>query len=163
LGVTTADKNHYTLNTSSAVCLMMKDRGSEVLYTLHQPIMSDIWADLSATLTGDQNQRALFRVASPIRDKPEHSQGCRKLFRKTNLVPEQATHLPMEMSIRITASLAPPGFHNHFQNTRIRFLSRLPWSGPLKSGICECDFTTPIRTLTITRRIQPYLARQTSH
>jgi hypothetical protein len=134
VGVTTADENHYTLNTSSAVCLMMKDRGSEVLYTLYQPVKSDVWADLSATLTGDQNQRALFRVASPLRGKLEHSQGCRKLFRKTDLVPEQATHLPMEMSIRITASLAPPGFHDHFQNMRIRSFSHSPWSGPLKSG-----------------------------
>ena len=112
---------------------MIKDRGSEVLYTLHQPIKSDIWADLSTTLTGDQNQRALFRVASPIRGKLEHPQGCRKLFRKTDVVPEQATHLPMEMSIRITASLAPPGFHGHFQNTRIRSFSCSPWSGPLKA------------------------------
>jgi hypothetical protein len=55
---------------------MMKDRGSEVLYTLHQLINSDIRTDLSETLTGDQNQRALFRVASPIRGKLEHSQGC---------------------------------------------------------------------------------------
>lgn len=44
LGVT-ADENHYTLNTSSAVCLMMKDRGSEVLYTLQPTIKSHIWAD----------------------------------------------------------------------------------------------------------------------
>src|ERR1700679_1760901 len=69
-------QNQYTLNTSSAVCLMIKDRGSEVLYTLHQLINSDIRTDLSETLTGDQNQRALFRVASPIREKLEHSQGC---------------------------------------------------------------------------------------
>jgi hypothetical protein len=142
---------------------MMKDRGSEVLYTLHQPIKSDIWADLSATLTGDQNQRALFRVASPIRGKLEHSQGCRKLFRKADLVPEQATHLPMEMSIRITASLAPPGFHDHFQITRIRSFSRSPWSGPLKDRDMSVRLHNADKvSLTITTRIQPYLARQTS-
>lgn len=110
----------------------MKDRGSEVLYTLHQPIKSNCRVELSATLTGDQNQRAPFLVASLIRGKLEHSLGCRIPFVK-NLEPEQATHLPMEMSIRITASLAPPGFHDHFQNTGIRYFSCSPWRGPLKA------------------------------
>ena len=86
-GATATHETHYTWNTSSAVFLMIKDRGSEVLYTLHRkPIrqISKHWhANLSVTLTGDQSPKAPFLAASPPRGRPEHSQDCRTSFTAT--------------------------------------------------------------------------------
>jgi hypothetical protein len=149
-----------TLHFEHLVCCFLDDerprvRGFVYSTTTHQ---LNIWANPSLTLTGDQNLRALFRVASPTRGKPGHSQGCQKLFRETDLIRERATHLPIDMSIRITASLAPPGFPDHSKNTRMQYFSCSPWRGPLKAGNMSVRLlTTSRRSLTITTRIQLYL------
>ena len=117
-----------------------------------------MWANPSATLTGDQNLRVLFRVASPIQGTLGHSEGCRKPFREMDLVRGRVTHLPIEMSIRITASLAPPGFP---VTLRIR-----EWNISLltmerateRQRYVSAASHESRRTLTITTRIQPYIA-----
>ena len=105
--------NHIreTLHFEHFVCRFPNNERSRVggfVYSVTDRQL-DIRANPSATLTGDQNLRVLFRVASLIRGTLGHSEGCRKPFRETDLVRERVTHLPIEMSIRITASLAPPG------------------------------------------------------
>lgn len=157
LGAIAKHETQYTLNTSSAVFLMMKDRGSEVLYTLQQE--SDVEkACWSVTLTGDRSPRAPSRVASPLQGKQGHSRDCQLLFIGTGLG-TGTSHTPSNRdehpNHRLVGTTWDSGHSKKYRN-RTSFLSCSPWRGPLKARDMSTQFlTTSDKTLTITTRIQP--------